>query len=126
MSTLGQVAVPELANFSAQITPPDAVQLVGVIAIPDPGRVLGTFFSALHVSITRDGLTEISVDVRQLTFVNSSAIRLFVDWATWVRAANPSDAYVIRFRTDRRITWQRTSFSVLQRLAPGSIVVDSE
>ena len=71
------------------------------------------------------GLREVTVDVRKLTFVNSSAIRLFVDWATWVRDQEP-DAYVIRFRTDRRITWQRTSFSVLQSLAPNAIVIDAE
>ena len=126
MSALGEIGVPRLENFSAQITPPATVQLVGVIAIPDPGRVLGTFFAALHRSVTADGLPEVSVDVRHLTFVNSSAIRLFVDWATWVRNASPAESYVIRFRTDRRITWQRTSFSVLQSLAPGAIVIDSE
>jgi hypothetical protein len=126
MSSLAAIGLPELDNFSAQITPPATVELVGVIAIPDPGRVLGTFFAALHRSVTSDGLPEISVDVRHLTFVNSSAIRLFVDWATWVRNARPEDGYVIRFRTDRRITWQRTSFSVLQSLAPKSIVIDSE
>jgi hypothetical protein len=126
MSALGEVTLPRLDNFSAQVTPPSAIQLVGVIAIPDPGRVLGPFFAALHRSVTADGLLEISVDVRHLTFVNSSAIRLFVDWATWVRNANPPESYVIRFRTDRRITWQRTSFSVLQSLAPGAIFIDSE
>ncbi|HTA91562.1 MAG TPA: hypothetical protein VK745_18390 [Polyangiaceae bacterium] len=126
MSALAAVGLPRLDNFSAQITPPATVQFVGVIAIPDPGRVLSTFFAALHRSVTSDGLAEISVDVRHLTFVNSSAIRLFVDWATWVRNASPAESYVIRFRTDRRITWQRTSFSVLQSLAPKAIIIDSE
>jgi hypothetical protein len=126
MSALGEVTLPQLDNFSAEIKPPAAVQLLGVIAIPDPGRVLGTFFAALHRSVTIDGLPEISVDVRQLTFVNSAAIRLFVDWATWVRSASPGENYVIRFRTDRRITWQRTSFSVLQSLAPSAIVINAE
>ncbi len=126
MSALEAIPVPRLDNFSAQIMPPATVQLVGVITIPDPGRVLNAFFAALHRSVSFDRLPEISVDVRHLTFVNSSAIRLFVDWATWVRNASPAESYVIRFRTDRRITWQRTSFSVLQSLAPGAIVIDAE
>lgn len=125
MSALQRVGVPELDNFGVQIQPP-AVQLSGVIAVSDPGRVLGPFFAALHRAATSDKLPVISVDVRHLTFVNSSAIRLFVDWATWVRNAPAHEAYVLRFRTDRRITWQRTSFSVLQTLAPNAIVVDGE
>lgn len=125
MSRLQSVDRPSLDSFSVHITSADAVQLVGMIAIPDPSRVLGVFFAEMHQAVTRDGLRELTVDVRQLTFVNSSAIRLFVDWATWVRNEAP-DSYVIRFRTDRRITWQRTSFSVLQSLAPNAIVIDSE
>jgi len=126
MSALATVGLPRLDNFSVQIVPPATVQLIGVIAIADPSRVLGTFFAELHRSVTSDRIAEVSVDVRHLTFVNSSAIRLFVDWATWIRSAPPERAYVIRFRTDRRITWQRTSFSVLQTLAPNAIVIDSE
>ena len=125
MNMLENVERPQLDSFSVHVTPPAAVQLLGVIAIPDPARVLGVFFAAMHEAVTNDGLREVTVDVRKLTFVNSSAIRLFVDWATWVRNQEP-DSYVIRFRTDRRITWQRTSFSVLQSLAPNAIVIDSE
>jgi hypothetical protein len=126
MSALAAVSVPQVATFSAQLTPPDAVQLKGVLALQDPGRVLSPFFAALHEAAQQDGLAELSVDVRQLTFVNSSAIRLFVDWATWLSSAGPAQRYVVRFRTDRRITWQRTSFLVLQSLAPQAIVIDSE
>jgi len=124
VSALHEVGLPRLDNFSVQVVPPATVQLVGVIAVQDPARILGTFFAAVHRAITSDRLAEITVDVRHLTFVNSSAIRLFVDWATWARG--PQNGYVIRFRTDRRITWQRTSFSVLQSLAPSTIRVDSE
>ena len=126
MSALAAVNVPLLASFSALVTPPDAVQLKGVLALQDPGRVLSPFFAALHEAVQKDGLSEVSVDVRQLTFVNSSAIRLFVDWATRLSNADLAERYVVRFRTDRRITWQRTSFLVLQSLAPGAIVIDSE
>ena len=125
MNRLDRIVKPELAGFRVHITPPAAVELVGMIAIPDPSAVLGVFFAAMHQAVSSDGTREVTVDVRQLTFVNSSAIRLFVDWATWVKSQEP-DSYVIRFRTDRRITWQRTSFSVLQSLAPNAIIVDSE
>ena len=123
MSSLAAVGLPELDNFSAQITPPATVELVGVIAIPDPGRALGTFFAALHRSVTSDGLPEVSVDVRHLTFVNSSAIRLFVDWATWVKNER-GQRYTLRFITSRNVTWQKTSFTALMSLMKEVLAIE--
>jgi len=42
-----------------------------------------------------------------------------------VAIARPS-GYLLRFRTDKRITWQRTSFAVLQSLGGKSIALDAE
>ena len=125
MSHLSRVEIPQLQSLEVSITPPSSVALRGTIAIADPGLVLGPCIRGLHQAALADGLQELSVDVRQLTFVNSSAIRLFVDWSSWVGAAG-SSGYRLRFRTDRRITWQRTSFAVLQSLGGKAIAVDSE
>jgi len=125
MSNLSQVDLPQLASFELAITPPNAVAMRGTIAIPDPGLLLGGCFRRVHEAALADGLKELSVDVRQLTFVNSSAIRLFVDWSSWVAIARPS-GYLLRFRTDKRITWQRTSFAVLQSLGGKAIALDAE
>ncbi len=125
MSNLSQIDLPQLASFELSITPPNAVAMRGTIAIADPGLVLGGCFRRMHEAALADDLRELSVNVRQLTFVNSSAIRLFVDWSSWVAIAGPK-GYVLRFQTDRRITWQRTSFAVLQSLGGKAIVLDAE
>ena len=125
MSHLSLVELPQLASFELSLTPPNSVSMRGTIAIPDPGLLLGGCFRRVHDAALADGLRELSVDVRQLTFVNSSAIRLFVDWSSWVASSAPH-GYLLRFRTDRRITWQRTSFAVLQSLGGKSIVLDAE
>jgi len=125
MSNLSRVDLSQLASFELAITPPNSVAMRGTIAIPDPGLSLGGCFRRVHEAALADGLSELSVDVRQLTFVNSSAIRLFVDWSSWVTIARPN-GYLLRFRTDRRITWQRTSFAVLQSLGGKAIAVDAE
>jgi hypothetical protein len=125
MNNLSQVELPTLASFELVVTPPSSVAMRGTIAIPDPGLLLGACFRRLHEASLADGLRELSVDVRQLTFVNSSAIRLFVDWSSWVAIAG-AHGYVLRFRTDRRITWQRTSFAVLQSLGGKAIALDAE
>lgn len=74
---------------------------------------------ALHDRIVTDKLGSFSVDLRKLTFVNSSAIRLFVDWIARASTAH----YKLVFITDRSITWHRLSFSVLKSLAPASVEV---
>lgn len=125
MSNLSKVELPQLASFELAITAPNAISMRGTIAIADPGLLLGSCFRRLHEATLADALPELSVDVRQLTFVNSSAIRLFVDWSSWVANARPN-GYLLRFRTDRRITWQRTSFAVLQSLGGKSIALDAE
>lgn len=125
MSQLSSVEIPQLQSLEVSIVPPSSVALRGTIAIADPGLVLGGCIRGLHQAALADKLQELLVDVRQLTFVNSSAIRLFVDWSSWVGATNGT-GYRLRFRTDRRITWQRTSFAVLQSLGGKAIAVDSE
>lgn len=124
MSHLQNLDVPRIEGFDVTLTP-GSVTLRGVIAIPDPGVSLGGFFRAMHDAALADGLSELVADVRQLSFVNSSAIRLFVDWANWLVPAG-APRYLLRFRTDRRITWQRTSFTALQSLTGKAIVVDGD
>lgn len=124
MSRLNQVRSPDLASLELTITPPSSVAMRGTIAIQDPGLVLGACIRGLHEAAMADKLQELKVDVRGLTFVNSSAIRLFVDWSTWVANAGAS-GYLLRFCTDRRVTWQRTSFAVLQSLGGKAIAIES-
>lgn len=75
--------------------------------------------SALHEYIVTEKLSSFTVDLRKLTFVNSSAIRLFVDWIARANGAR----YKLVFMTDRSITWHRLSFSVLKSLAPTSVEI---
>jgi len=70
------------------------------------------------VSSKRPSLT---IDVRPLSFVNSSAIRLFIDVASRAQSAG----YALVFDIDSSITWHRLSFSVLKSLAPGCVVLRS-
>jgi hypothetical protein len=67
-------------------------------------------------------MSSFTVDVRSLNFVNSSAIRLFVDWISRAHAAR----YKLVFLIDRSITWHRLSFSVLKSLSPGFVELVEE
>ncbi|MET0592882.1 MAG: hypothetical protein ABW133_09295 [Polyangiaceae bacterium] len=72
----------------------------------------------MHDRIIADGCRVITADVQGLQFVDSSAIRLFVDWIS-----RATYKYKIIFLIDPGTTWQRLSFSVLQSMAPDSVEV---
>jgi hypothetical protein len=98
--------------------------LRGKITSRDPGSELGPFFRKVHEAAKQDRISELKIDVTELAFVNSSSIRLFVDWATWLKQEiHPT--YILRFITDRTITWQRTSFVALTALAKEVVAVQA-
>jgi hypothetical protein len=124
MSHVSQLSPPILPSLVVKIEAADKVSFAGTIATPNPSGDLGGFFKALHAAVVADGLSAIDIDVTKLTFVNSSAIRLLVDWSTWVRKDDERRRYQLRFLTNPQITWQKTSLPVLRNLAPGIVVME--
>jgi hypothetical protein len=116
MNQFNAVPVPKAETVAILVTAPNQVKLTGTITQKDPARDLAAFFKALHFAALADQLSEVRADVSGLTFVNSSAIRLFVDWATWVKNER-GQRYTLRFVTSRNVTWQKTSFMALMSLA---------
>jgi hypothetical protein len=116
MSQFTSVKVPKADTVAIQITAPNQVKLSGTITQKDPSTGLAGFFKALHSAALADKLSEVRADVSGLTFVNSSAIRLFVDWATWLKNER-GQRYTLLFVTSRNVTWQKTSFMALMSLA---------
>jgi hypothetical protein len=116
MSQLEKVAPPRLETLRVRIDGAANVVLTGTIASKDPSADVGPFLKAVHEAVLADKLSELRVDVVGLSFVNSSAIRLFVDWAGWIKASK-NGRYKLRFATNRHITWQKTSFMALKSLA---------
>jgi hypothetical protein len=95
------------------------LQLDGALASPTAQRELNGILTSLHTRIVGQQISSFTVDVRTLNFVNSSAIRVFVDWIARAEAAR----YKLVFVTERGITWHRLSFSVLRSLAPATVEV---
>ena len=123
MSQFSSVPVPKAESVAIQVTAPNQVKLSGTITQKDPSNDLAGFFKALHTAALADKLTEVRADVSGLTFVNSSAIRLFVDWATWVKNER-GQRYTLRFITSRNVTWQKTSFMALMSLAKEVLAIE--
>jgi hypothetical protein len=123
MSKLAQVKVPSIANVILAVDPSGRLSLSGTIATRDPAESIVPLFRNLHNAVIEDGLRDFKIDLAELTFVNSSAIRLFVDWITWIKNEPAARQYKAVFITNPQITWQKTSLGVLKSLAPEVVVL---
>ena len=123
MNDLRSLKPPVLETVTTTIVPPSRVVLKGTITMQEPGKVLAAFFRSIHTAAVTAKIPEITLDVSGLTFVNSSAIRLFIDWVTWLKTER-AHQYRFRFLASRNITWQKTSFMALQSLIKDVLVVE--
>jgi hypothetical protein len=123
VNRLAELRLSPLEGVRIEVIHAQEVRFSGLITVPNSHDALLPSIRALHEAALGDAITELTVDVRLLTFVNSSAIRLFIDWSTWLRNLDESKRYKLLFVTDKSITWQRTSFLALKSLVPAVIEV---
>lgn len=123
MSKAFDFSIPPVEGTIITFAGPGELRLAGIIAVKDPREPLGGFFRKVHESALARGEKEFVVDVAELKFVNSSAIRLFVDWAMWVK--NEKASYRLKFKSDRSVAWQRTAFAALKSLAQEALTVET-
>ena len=110
-------------TFKIEVRAPDWVKLSGTLAMRRPSDAIQLHLRALHQAALRDKLKRLTVDVTDLTFVNSSAIRLFIDWSTWLEGVAQEKRYLLCFLTDSKISWQRSSFEALKSLSDGVLEI---
>ncbi len=110
-----------VGGFRIYLKSDSAVLLGGRLALQDGGREVAARLDELHHRVVTRKVGHFVVDVREVDFVNSSAIRFFVDW---INKAKKND-YRLSFKIDPGVTWQRLSFSVLKSLAPETVEIHS-
>ncbi|MDD9947291.1 MAG: hypothetical protein OXU20_40000 [Myxococcales bacterium] len=126
MSTLAKIDIPELDTATLEIVNDGRVRLSGTIAAQSPASLLRPCFQAIHEAALRDGCRQLEVDVQGLTFVNSSSIRLFIDWAMWIQALEEDRRYLLRFLTHPDITWQNTSFAAIKTIVGDVVSIEAQ
>jgi hypothetical protein len=85
-------------------------------------ELLASYLKRVHAEAERLGLSEVTCDFRQLSFMNSSCFKAFVVWIDTVK--NAAQAYQIRFLTAPEMHWQRRSLEALRRLATAIVSVE--
>jgi hypothetical protein len=123
MNGMTAIEVPRVEGIVVEIVPPNTLKLSGTMTRREPSSDLAAFFRLLHEDAMVRNMAVFWVDVTGLSFVNSSSIRLFIDWANWVKTAT-GHRYVLAFRTSRHVTWQTTAFSALSSLMRECVTVE--
>jgi hypothetical protein len=106
-------------SLEVELRAPTELRLAGTLSTPTAQAEFRRILQDLHAEIVSAHTPSFSVDVQALRFVNSTAIRAFVDWIS--RAAHAG--YTLAFKTSANVTWHRLSFSVLKSLAPATVEI---
>ena len=69
----------------------------------------------------RVGASEVHLDVRELYFMNSSCMKLFVTWFTALRELASDKRYSVVVHSSAKLHWQQRSFNALRYIADGLI-----
>ena len=78
----------------------------------------------VHAAARAASLPEVFVDIRELSFVNSSNIRIFVDWVMNAKGDGTVPPYKLHFIAKKTVSWQRLMLSALDALASDVVIVD--
>jgi hypothetical protein len=101
------------------------VRFAGAIAMRDPSVLLTPFLKDVHLAVVEARLKKITVDLRQLRFMNSSSIRSLVDWIEWIRHDPEDKRYTLQFMIQSSLPWQNTTLSAIQSFGGELVVVVS-
>jgi hypothetical protein len=86
---------------------------------------LDSFLRAVHTEARRRLAEVVTVDVRQLDFINSSCLKSFVWWISTVQEQPGKGRYRIIFLSSPSKPWQRRSLSSLACIASDIITVQA-
>jgi hypothetical protein len=101
------------------------IRMSGAVEMRDPGELLTPYWNSIDEKARERSLRRIEVDMRDLTFMNSSGILTLVRWITKAKMHGADKAYKLVLQYDRNVTWQRSSVPTLAKLAP-EVVVPAE
>jgi len=97
------------------------VKFLGCVDLQDPEPVISPFFDKIHNKIITEGIKEITLDFRELNFLNSSGIKTITKWIMKIPPLSDDKKYKLKLIYSEDVTWQRTSLMILTYLAPDNV-----
>jgi hypothetical protein len=77
----------------------------------------------IHLAAQQEGLHKVQVDIRELHFLNSSAVKEIIGWVLKRNRLPPGKKYVLDFIYDSSILWQRVTMPTLSQLDSDFVVL---
>lgn len=122
MSSVEHLAPHTAGSFQIAVTGPRTIELRGVLEVRDPVAEVGPYLRKLHDAAVGGG--ELLVDVTAFTFVNSSGLRIFLDWLGWLTAEPADKRYRLRFRVSQTSSWQAAAFPAIEMLGGELVAIE--
>lgn len=126
MSTTGALDTMDIGTFKATIAADgDALEIVcggegDVAALP----TLEAILKDAHARALAAKAASVVLDLRTVSFMNSSCFTKLIGWVTRVRELPSEGQYKIRIRSNQELLWQRRSLHALQCFAVDLITIE--
>lgn len=85
---------------------------------------LEDYMRRLHDEAVRVKATAVVVDLRELEFMNSSCLKVFVVWLAQLRDMESSAQYKVRIQSNPALLWQRRSLAALSCFAVDLVTIE--
>jgi len=86
---------------------------------------LEDFVKQVQVEALRLKVPEVTVDFRELEFMNSSCFKIFVAWLAQLRDLSADSQYRIQIRSNPNLLWQRRSLAALSCFAIDLVTIQT-
>lgn len=96
----------------------------GSIDCIEPGVFMHPFFEEVHQFILNNKMTEIEINIKELSFLNSSGIKEFVELIMKQEILSETQRYKIKFICNPEYPWQEMSTQTLSLLIPDTVIVE--
>ena len=97
------------------------LRFTGNIDMRDPSSVLSPYYEQVHTEATANKMPEVRLDLRNLTYLNSSGILTLVKWIKRLQDTPADQRYKFHIIYSNDITWQRISILTISKMA-GDVV----
>lgn len=123
---MGEIIVPAIVRDGFALT----VEHRGGVRLKLSGNadlemlpVLGPFLLQLHDQVIHEGERQVTVDLRELYFMNSSCFKALIMWIASVSKLDSRAMYTVQFVSNPKLHWQRRNLDAMQAFAPSLVEV---
>lgn len=97
----------------------------GEIDTSNNSAILSTIIERIHEKAVENDISVVETDIRGLTFLNSTGIKVIVNWIFKMLEMPNDHRYTILFLRSEDIPWQQISIESLSTLAPSYVSLAS-